>query len=587
MRFHSIGRDRSGGMLRSVVVTIAAGLLTTGVMLAASAVPAAAKATPTPILTNTPSSGAVGIGGKISDTVTVTGTNPTGKIIFTLFPPADAGQCVNLKKPIFTSTVSLVDGSATSGTYTVTGQYGYGTYTWIAYYGGDKNNASNSTTCTAGRVIVTLADPTISTMPSGTVPIGGNLSDSATLAGADHPKGTFTFEIFAVDDTSCSGGFDTSTVPVDNGTNSSGNFIANGIGTFNWIVRYSGDSNNEPVTSPCGETITTTQATPTLTTNPSKNTVVGGLVDDVATVSGGFDPTGTVTFELFSPGDTNCTGTPVIDDDEPLNPAGKVTSESETTSAVGTYRWIAIYNGDTNNVSVTSPCGGTSGDPEKVKTTQATPTISTQVSGSTATLDFFGDDTATVSGGDNPGGTVTFYFFHPGTTCSSTGSGADFVDGPISLSAGSATSDLVTFSTAGTYQWVAAYSGDANNAGVHTNCGDEPVTVSKATPTVTTSCENDECGGVSPVTGLSDTATVTPGATGTVTFSLYTNDTCTGPAVYTDTEPLVSGSSTTTDSGVVTTGNYWWVANYSGDSNYNGLANACGNEPVVIDPPIG
>jgi hypothetical protein len=44
---------------------------------------------------------------------------------------------------------------------------------------------------------------------------------------------------------------------------------------------------------------------------------------------------------------------------------------------------------------------------------------------------------------------------------------------------------------AGTYQWVAVFSGDANNNGAHTACGDEPVVItnpnnSQITPTNTT-----------------------------------------------------------------------------------------------------
>jgi Big-like domain-containing protein len=572
-------------MLRSVVVTIAAGLLTTGVMLAASAVPAAAKATPTPILTNTPSSGAVGIGGKISDTVTVTGiNNPTGKIIFTLFPPADAGQCVNLKKPIFTSTVSLVDGSATSGTYTVTNQYGYGTYTWIAYYTGDKNNASNSTTCTAGRLVVTRADPTISTNQSGTVPAGGNVSDSATLSGADHPTGTFTFYLYS-SEASCGGSayIDTVTVPVGVGSNSSGNFTAPTAGTYDWYVIYSGDSNNESAISYCDEPITVTLASPTITTNPSNAVTVGGTIKDVATVHGGSNPTGTVSFELFGPGDTTCSteiGTPDV---ENLSNAGKATSTTFATATAGTYHWIATYSGDANNNGVTSPCG------EAVPVNKATPTIVTTTESPTQALGTTGDDVATVTGGDSPTGSVTFYLYSPGSTCANSGVGAGQSSGPITLSGGTATSAALSFTIAGTYKWVAIYSGDANNASVTSGCNEEHVTVAQDLPTIGTTVSSGKAiiGG----TGT-DTATVSGGdsPTGTVTFYLFSPGTCpaTGTSGFIDAEmvPLSGGSATTgAETFSAGAGTYEWLAIYSGDTNNAGVGTACGDEPVTVAKP--
>src|SRR5437667_6775655 len=39
---------------------------------------------------------------------------------------------------------------------------------------------------------------------------------------------------------------------------------------------------------------------------------------------------------------------------------------------------------------------------------------------------------------------------------------------------------------AGTYYWVASYSGDANNAPAASGCEDEPVTVGKAAPSLRT-----------------------------------------------------------------------------------------------------
>ena len=188
------------------------------------------------------------------------------------------------------------------------------------------------------------------------------------------------------------------------------------VGTYSWVATYNGDANNTTVSSGCqAEPVDITQATPTITTMPSPSGPVGTSISDTATVSGGFNPTGTVTFELFPPANTTCTGTPVFTSPNSPLSGGSATSGSFPTDTVGTYHWVAIYNGDANNTTVSSGCQA-----EPVTITQATPTITTMPSpgGPVGTSIF---DTATVTGGFNPTGTVTFELFPPGdTTCTGT-----------------------------------------------------------------------------------------------------------------------------------------------------------------------
>src|SRR5207247_4259169 len=47
-------------------------------------------------------------------------------------------------------------------------------------------------------------------------------------------------------------------------------------------------------------------ATPTLTTTASGPVTVGQTIHDVAHLSGGTNPTGSITFQVFAPGDTTC-----------------------------------------------------------------------------------------------------------------------------------------------------------------------------------------------------------------------------------------------------------------------------------------
>jgi hypothetical protein len=105
------------------------------------------------------------------------------------------------------------------------------------------------------------------------------------------------------------------------------------------------------------ETITehVPKVTPSITTTPSASAPAGGNISDTATVSGGFNPSGTVTFQLFGPGDTSC-ATPIATRTAPLS-GGTAASGHVTIGAGGTYRWVAGYSGDANNNAVTSPCG--------------------------------------------------------------------------------------------------------------------------------------------------------------------------------------------------------------------------------------
>ncbi|MFC4016313.1 choice-of-anchor P family protein, partial [Nonomuraea purpurea] len=105
------------------------------------------------------------------------------------------------------------------------------------------------------------------------------------------------------------------------------------------------------------ETITehVPKATPSIATTPSGSVPAGGNVSDTATLSGGYHPTGTVTFQLFAPGDTDC-AKPIATRTGTVSGSGTAASGNVTIGAAGTYRWSATYSGDDHNNSVTSPC---------------------------------------------------------------------------------------------------------------------------------------------------------------------------------------------------------------------------------------
>jgi hypothetical protein len=103
--------------------------------------------------------------------------------------------------------------------------------------------------------------PAITTTPSGSVPVGGSISDSATLNGGVTPTGNVTFQLFGPGDTTCSTPIATKTGALAGGSASSGNVTASTAGTYNWVATYAGDANNNGVISPCGsETVRVSSA---------------------------------------------------------------------------------------------------------------------------------------------------------------------------------------------------------------------------------------------------------------------------------------------------------------------------------------
>jgi hypothetical protein len=72
------------------------------------------------------------------------------------------------------------------------------------------------------------------------------------------------------------------------------------------------------------------------------------VIHDTANVTGGDNPTGNVTFNLYGPDQPECTGDPVFSSTNALS-ADAATSGTFPTTTVGTYRWRAKYNRDAHN----------------------------------------------------------------------------------------------------------------------------------------------------------------------------------------------------------------------------------------------
>src|SRR2546428_6450813 len=101
-----------------------------------------------------------------------------------------------------------------------------------------------------------------------------------------------------------------------------------------------------------GETSTVNKATPTLTTSATATATAGQTIQDMATLAGGVNPGGTITFTLYGPFDptadpgTGTNSTPPNTTPDPSNYAALCITV--TVTQAGRYRWIPSYSGAPN-----------------------------------------------------------------------------------------------------------------------------------------------------------------------------------------------------------------------------------------------
>jgi hypothetical protein len=548
----------------------------------------------------------------ISDTAILSGgDNPTGTITFTLYGPDDA-SCTGTPAFVDSATADG-NGAYQSGAFTPTS---VGTYRWVVTYSGDdNNNAAGPTTCGADSeaVVISPASPTLSSQAFGplrrfhrrglrpphrrrsvrlhTGRAGQQIYDTANLEGGFAPTGTITFQLYGPDDATCSrGAIFTSSVPVNgNGSYDSAGFTPTAAGTYYWVLSYSGDANNNPAgPTACGDPTETTviaKAQPALSTVASGATTVGSPIQDRASLSGGADPTGQITFNVYGPDDATCSGSVADTSTVSVSGNGDYTSAPFTPTRAGTYRWVASYSGDGNNDAVTTFCDDAAeavvvGNPTVHPTLTSTASASAPAGSSIS-------DTAHLAGGSGPTGTITFSVYGPDDNNCSLGA----VDtSTVSVSGnGNYTSAPFTPSDAGTYRWIAEYSGDATNepAGP-TTCGDpaETVVVSKAQPVFSTAAIASTA-----LPGFTQDAAILDGAHpgGTIRFELFgpNDSTCAGTPVFTaDVNVVGNGVYRSPTFYPSNAGTYHWVASYLGDANNNPAATACGDsgETTVVLP---
>jgi hypothetical protein len=393
---------------------------------------------PTPTITGfSPASGAIGT------QVTITGTNLRGASTVSFNSTSASSYTIESATQI---TATVPEG-ATTGPISVTTR------------GGTATSAEDLAVLTS-----------IATTASGSVIAGGTIHDSATLLGGSSPTGTISFQLYASSDTECSkpiGATLSTSVTKGNGTYESPDITESIPGSYQWVASYSGDTNNAPAKGACNDENeqVIVQAQPSITTTASGAIAVGGQIHDTAHLSGGSSPTGTITFKLYAASDRSCSS-PLASNMATVNGNGDYDSQPVTTSSVSEFQWVASYSGDAGNISATTACN----DPnEQVSVAQASPTLTTTGSAGVPAGGMI-NDVADLSGGFSPTGTISFQLY---------ASSDEECSKPIGLPVtteidadGSYESPAIPESTPGSYQWVASYSGDANNAAARSACND-------------------------------------------------------------------------------------------------------------------
>jgi hypothetical protein len=225
---------------------------------------------------------------------------------------------------------------------------------------------------------------------------------------------------------------------------------------------------------------------PPIIFSPSVNTVAGGTVaigsgaklTDTSVLSGGLNPTGTITFSLTAPGNVTVytdvvtvNGNGTYDTTTGNNPGGYLPTTT------GSYLWHATYSGDPSNNGATD-----NGQNENESVSPLSPAINTVAGGSIALGSSLKlTDTSVLSGGFNPTGTITFTLFDPSNVAVYTDVLTVSGNGTYDTSVGTNPGGFLPF-VAGDYLWTATYSGDANNNQATDNGQNEIQTVTGTTP---------------------------------------------------------------------------------------------------------
>jgi uncharacterized repeat protein (TIGR01451 family) len=331
------------------------------------------------------------IGSMVHDTVTVTpkttGPTPTGTVTFNLF--SGTTSCSGTPSSS-QSGVALSGGAASSTAVAVPA----GGLAYQAVYSGDSTYNASTGPCEQltgdlldSGITTAIHDPNHDVVT--VVDVGTTVHDSATVTGQDGeptPTGTVTFSWYA--NGVCTGDAQATSdaLPLSGGAIDATSFTQTPVpaGMYAFEATYNGDGTYNPSTSTC-EPLQVNALQPTITTKPSAGGNVGVVLNDSATLANGYQPTGTITFKLYGPGNPTCStgeGAQAAVFTQDVSVDGNdtyATTGGYKTAAAGTYRWVAVYGGDANNDSAASGCSEEQVTVTKPPVTPPPPPASTPV----------------------------------------------------------------------------------------------------------------------------------------------------------------------------------------------------------------
>jgi len=211
-----------------------------------------------PTITTALSPPSVSAGGIVHDTAALSGvtSNAGGTVTYYWFSTGLEGSCSGQS----VSDQVTVSGGVVPNSVSY-GPLGAGSYSWQAVYSGDSNNKGATSACES--LVVGPLSPSLgTTLSASTIAAGGSASDSGTLSGGFSPAGTVTFFESTTDACPAAGATQVGTAVTvsGNGVYQSVSATFSIAGTYYWYATYSGDSNNNQVTSPC-EPLSVTSST--------------------------------------------------------------------------------------------------------------------------------------------------------------------------------------------------------------------------------------------------------------------------------------------------------------------------------------
>ncbi|MGB7685220.1 MAG: hypothetical protein WBL45_05495, partial [Solirubrobacterales bacterium] len=502
------------------------------------------------------------------------GFQPTGQLVFRAFGP-DNETCAGT--PQYQETVP-VNGN---GSYSPAGFVASpaGLYRWTVEYGGDASNEPDSLGCNAAGQSSTVnkASPSLAGIASSAI-VGSPIHDEVTLTGSFFPTGEVTFSVFGPTDTDCSTPLVTGSVPIQGDHATSANFLPQQAGEFRWTADYDGDPNNEAASLPCNaanQTSTVGKASPNLSGMATSANTVGEAITDSATLTGGFQASGQLTFRAFGPNDQTCATTPKYEETVAVNGDGSYSPPEFVPTLAGLYRWTVEYGGDGNNQPASLPC-----DTLNQASAVGTVSVTFTASATSATVGNPVTAMASIQEGAIPAGQITFKAFLPAdANCS----------GPAAFTSTVGVSGLGSYRSAafvpsrvGAFRWTAAYSGDVNHAPATVGCGGATSGVSQARPTITGAVGQRLVVGAP----FHAAATLQGGyaPAGTITFRIYS------PGAGDCVKPLSVNTVAISGNGAFLSdpfvpkrpGRYRFVPSYSGDASNQAAVEACGSAAQVV-----